>query len=168
MLDALQRMRTPFADTVMVLVTRLGDNGAVWIVIAIVLLCVNRYRRSGVAVALTLVADEIGNNLILKNIFRRPRPCDLALADMLIARPGGWSMPSGHTAVAFAAAFALFAANRTWGICAFMLALCIGFSRLYLYVHFPTDVIAGAVCGLCFGWMGVTLERWMAQKRLRS
>lgn len=160
-LDAIQHwLRSPFMDRLMPFITHLGDNGYIWIATAVVLLCIRRYRRDGLTLALTLAIEFTGNELILKNIFRRPRPCDIApLADMLINRPSGWSLPSGHTAVSFAAATALFSVNKKWGLCAYGAAAVIGFTRLYLYVHFPTDVLAGVLCGLAFGWIGVRLGK---------
>ena len=65
--------------------------------------------------------------------------------------PKDYSFPSGHTQASFAAATALFTGNKKAGICAYVLAALIAFSRLYLYVHFPTDVLAGVVIGICCG-----------------
>lgn len=166
-LRLLQSLRTPFWDTVMPYITRLSDNGFIWILAALALLVTGRFGRggrqafaAGLTLAVALIIEYAGNEMILKRIFQRPRPCDLSpIADMLIARPPGFSFPSGHTAVSFAAATALYAVNKKWGLCAYALAAVIGFSRMYLYVHFPTDVIGGILSGLCFGLCGVWAGR---------
>ena len=75
----------------------------------------------------------------------------------LVARPHGWSFPSGHTASGFAAAFALWFQNRKLGTLALLLATFIGFTRLYLYVHFPTDILGGIALGLAAGALGSLL-----------
>ena len=90
-----------------------------------------------------------------------PRPCDVNTAvTILVNRPHGHSFPSGHTASAFAAAFALWLQNRKLGVPALVLAAFIAFTRLYLYVHFPTDILGGVALGLALG----ALASWMADK----
>lgn len=78
----------------------------------------------------------------------RTRPYDLLGYEILVRRLGDYSFPSGHTSASFAAATAIYAIDRRWGAAAYVLAALIGFSRLYLGVHFPTDVLAGAVVGI--------------------
>ena len=135
-LDAIQTLRTPWLDGFMVFVSSLGNKGAVWIALAVVLLAFPKYRRLGAVVACALVLDLVACNLVLKPLVARPRPCDINTAlDYLIARPHGWSFPSGHTAASFAAASALwFGKSRLWIPCGILAAL-IAFSRLYLYVR---------------------------------
>ena len=95
------------------------------------------------------MAGLLITNLILKNAVQRIRPCDLnAAVELLIERPHDWSFPSGHTTSSFAAAAALLYANKKMGIPALILASLIAFSRLYLYVHFPTDILAGILIGV--------------------
>ena len=82
--------------------------------------------------------------MILKNVFARPRPCDIDTAvTLLLSRPHGHSFPSGHSINSMVAAVALFLNNKKIGIPAVVIAALIGFSRLYLFVHFPTDVLGG-------------------------
>ena len=89
----------------------------------------------------------IGNG-ILKNLVRRSRPCWIdTTIPLLIANPTDFSFPSGHTLASFEAAVMIFLHNKKFGIPALLLAMLIGFSRLYLFVHFPTDVLGGAILG---------------------
>ena len=125
---------------------------------ALVLLAVKKHRRLGWSVAAALVLDLICCNLVLKPLIGRMRPFAVHPMELLIAPPGDASFPSGHTACSFAAAGAVwFAGYRRAGAAAFVLAAVIAFSRLYLYVHWPTDVLGGAVLGWVLGWAGAHL-----------
>ena len=167
-LDGIQSLcRCPALDWLMPLVSVICNHGEVWIVLAAVLLILPRTRRTGVVVALALVLDLICCNLILKPLIGRLRPCDLNTAiTLLVARPGDASFPSGHTASSFAAVGALLACrSRLWRP-AFVLSVLIAFSRLYLYVHWPSDVLAGAVLGTVLGFAACRLTDW-GERRLR-
>ena len=167
-LDAIQTLRTPWLDGVMVFVSSLGNSGALWIVLAAVLLALPKYRRLGVVVACALALDLVVCNLFLKPLIARPRPCDMNTAmDYLIARPHGWSFPSGHTAASFAAVFALRASGSPLWKPALVLAAGIAFSRLYLYVHWPTDVLGGILVGAAAGWAGARLADALRRRRER-
>lgn len=148
-LDALQKIHTPVLDTIMTFITSLGNSGIIWILAGVILLCIPKYRRGGVLVLLALILNLILGNLILKNLVARQRPCWInETVQLLIAVPRDYSFPSGHTMSGFAAATAIWLTDKKLGIPAFILAALIGFSRLYLYVHFPTDVLGGAVLGI--------------------
>ena len=139
----------------MLFVSSLGNFGAIWIALAALLLIIERYPQSGLAVSIALLIDFVAVNLIIKPLVGRERPCDVTVPeDMLLACLSDHSFPSGHTAAAFAAAFALFLYHKRAGSAALILAILMGFSRLYLFVHFPSDVIAGALLGLIFGFIG--------------
>lgn len=168
-LNFIQSIRTPFGDAVMPLITSLGNSGIIWIVLACVLTAVPRTRRSGIVLAAALVWDVVLCNGILKNLFARIRPCDINTSiQLLIDRPRDFSFPSGHTAAAFAAVSALYFAkeSRLWKT-AFLLSCVIAFSRLYLYVHYPTDILGGVAVGIAAGYAGyktVELLRRRAEK----
>lgn len=160
-LDWMQlHLRGEFLDFLVPRITALGDRGLIWILLAAALLLFPKTRRLGAAVAVALVLEYTVCDLLIKPLFARPRPCDLnAAVGTLIPRPHGHSFPSGHTGSSFAAAFALWRGKSPLGVPALILAALIGFSRLYLYVHFPTDVLGGILVGLAAGYAGEWLTR---------
>ena len=152
-LDAIQQhLRTPLLDQIMLLATHLGDLALVWLVAGAVLVAQPRYRRWGVAVLLAVVATAILGMFVLKPLFGRARPfVAYEFAGLLIPPPSGDSFPSNHSMVSFAAAAALCCLpGKGRGVLALKVsavavACLIAFSRLYLYVHYPSDILAGAV-----------------------
>ncbi len=143
-LYALQEIHNPVLDKIMLFITSLGDDGWVWLAIGVICLCLKKHRKMGLQLLLSMLCTFILGNLILKNIFARPRPCDIDTAvTLLLSRPHGHSFPSGHSINSMVAAVALFLNNKKIGIPAVIVATLIGFSRLYLFVHFPTDVLGG-------------------------
>lgn len=144
----LQGLHRPWLDQLMAAVTFLGEGGWFWIAAGIILFCVKKTRPVGLAVLLSLTAGFFIGNCFLKPVIRRQRPCwiDPGIA-LLIANPDDYSFPSGHTLASFESAVSIFLYRRKWGMAALTLALLIAFSRLYLFVHFPTDVLAGALLG---------------------
>ena len=156
-----------FLDGFMPFVSSLGNGGMIWIALGLGILIFHRGQRStGLQVLLALLLSLILCNLLLKNGVDRMRPCELnAAVDLLIPCPRDPSFPSGHTSASFAAATVLFL--RRWGgrWVTLVLAVLIAFSRLYLYVHFPTDVLGGVVIGILCGWLAVTIfQKWIAPR----
>lgn len=161
-LDALQDIQSPILTKVMAFVTMLGEAGWFWIVLGIVLLCTKKYRKCGVAVLLALILDLILANIILKPLVARPRPCWIREdIELLVRVPRDYSFPSGHTMASFASAGALLFTEKKFGVGACILALLMGISRLYFYVHFPTDVLSGVILGLLCGVVSVNLMNRM-------
>lgn len=143
-LYALQELHTPILDKMMLFITSLGDDGILWIAIGVICLFFKKHRKMGLQLLLSMLCTFIIGNLILKNVFARPRPCDIDTAvTLLLSRPHGHSFPSGHSINSMVAAVALFLNNKKIGIPAVIIATLIGFSRMYLFVHFPTDVLGG-------------------------
>lgn len=166
-LDFLQTIHTPLLDKILAFITSLGNAGIIWIVLAVVLLILPKTRKTGIIVAAALLMDLILCNLILKNLVARVRPYDVNTAiAILIKKPLDFSFPSGHTAASFAAMTALFLAKKkkAW-IAALILAVLIAFSRLYFYVHYPTDVLGGAVVGILSGIIGYTIVEKIDKRR---
>lgn len=143
-------------DEAMRFVTSLGNFSIAWVMLALVLILIPKTRKIGFVVMAAVILDSVLCNVILKNIFVRPRPCDVNTAiNLLIPRPLGYSFPSGHTSASFAAVSALyFSGERKIWKAALALAILIAFSRMYLYVHYPTDVLGGILVGIFCGYVG--------------
>lgn len=164
-LDYIQEfMRCSFLDMLMPAVTALGNYAILWIALSALLLCFPKTRRIGIVMSVSLIIEIVLCNVILKPAAARVRPFDVNTGiQLLIRAPKDFSFPSGHTGASFAAAAALFfAGSRAW-IPAGALAVLIGFSRLYLYVHYPTDVLGGALLGIATGWLACRLTGWKAK-----
>lgn len=153
-LDFLQSIHNPITDIFFKYITYLGEDGFIWIVIALVLLFFKKTRKIGIMLVCSLILGFLTGNLILKNLIARDRPFvqnPEMLSQLLIHPPSEYSFPSGHTLSSFESATVIFLNNKKWGIAALILAAIIGFSRNYLYVHFPSDVLAGAFLGVLIG-----------------
>lgn len=162
-LDMLQRIHTPVMDFLMVNVTRLCDHGFIWILLGILLLFWKDTRKNGFGILLVLLLGFLVGNLFLKPLIARPRPFYANPAvQLLIPPPGGYSFPSCHTLPSFGAAVYVYLTSRKWGTAALVLAVLIGFSRMYLYVHYPSDVLAGALIGTGLAFLVKKIEkRWL-------
>ena len=152
-LDWIQdNLRCDILDAVMPVLSVLVKAGILWIAVAVVLLILKKHRKCGLTLAASLAVTALICNVILKNLIARPRPVWLLPpADLLVQIPADHSFPSGHAAASFAAATVLMCYDKRFGIPALIFAFLVSFSRLYLYVHFPTDVIAGALIGFAVG-----------------
>lgn len=148
-----QELHTPLLDKIVPAFTSLGDKGWLFIALGIALFCFKKTRRAGIAVLLSLAAGAVIGNLFLKNLVMRDRPCwiDTSVV-LLIANPTDYSFPSGHTLAAFETAASIFFVNRRWGIVMFIFAFGMALSRLYLFVHFPSDVLSGMALGVFIAW----------------
>lgn len=141
--------RTGFLDYVMKFASSLGNGGAVWIIIALGLAVSKKYRKSGLMILGALLLSAVSGDIIIKNLVRRPRPCTYIPAyRMIVLKPDSYSFPSGHTAASFAAAGIFLMEIKRYRLPVVLLACLIAFSRMYLYVHYPTDVLGGIVLGL--------------------
>ena len=150
----------PFLDAVMPVITLLGDAGIFWIAIAVVLLFFPKTRKMGLGMGAALLMGLVICNLMLKPMIARIRPYDYQLEHfgvtikLLIDAQHDFSFPSGHTIASFEAATVILLHNKKFGIPAMVLACLIAFSRLYLYVHYPTDVIASVILGIGLAFLG--------------
>ena len=158
----IQGLHTPFLDRFMTAVTSLGDKGWFFIVLGIILFCFKRTRKMGAAVLLSLAAGGLIGNVVLKNLVMRDRPCWIdESVRLLIQNPKDFSFPSGHPLASFETAVSIFLYNRKWGVPVIVLASVIALSRLYLFVHFPTDVLSGMALGIFIGWyVHRTIEKY--------
>ena len=152
-----EHFHNAFFDGFFSIITHLADAGWFWIALAALLLCFKKTRKTGCVMGAALLMGVIFGNGILKPLIHRVRPYDnvawspaVTRATLLISPPSDYSFPSGHTLASFEGAFGIFLCNKKWGAPALVLAVLIAFSRLYFYIHYPTDVIGGMILGIGF------------------
>ncbi len=159
-LDWIQaHLQCAFLDKAMPIVTLFGDGGVFWIAVAVVLLFFRQYRKTGFSMLAALILGVLVCNVTLKPLIARIRPYDLQetlgkTIPLLISAHHDYSFPSGHTIASFEACVVLLIHDKRMGIPATILACLIAFSRLYLYVHYPTDVIFSLFAGIGFAFLG--------------
>ena len=147
----------PFLDALMPAITFLADAGWIWIAVALILLFIPKYRKTGITMGCALLLGLVICNLWLKPWIGRIRPFDYQLQNyskvipLPIQVPTDFSFPSGHTIASFESATVLLIRHKKWGIPALVGAILIAFSRLYLYVHYPTDVLTSIALGISIG-----------------
>ena len=153
-------------DGFWVFITHLGDGGYLWIAIGVALLLFKKTRAVGISVLLALLINLCITNISLKNIIARPRPFHVNPELMtLIKHPSSFSFPSGHTSGSFTAALVLFhLMHKKIGVPAVVLATMIGFSRMYVGVHYPTDVLGGIVVGIIASTVAILVVRFVKEK----
>lgn len=158
-LNFLQSLHFPFLNQIMISFTNLGNQGFIWVCLTLILLIIPNTRKIGGVLLIALIIDTFICNICLKNIFMRPRPCTLnPTIKLLISKPTDYSFPSGHTAASFTIVSALYLLNqkKLFGI-SLVLACLISFSRMYLYVHYPSDILGGILVGIICGITGYYL-----------
>ena len=154
-LDFIQEfLRNPILDEIMKIITSLGYEGILYYICILLLLIPKKTRKLGIILALAILLNWLLANVTLKPLVARTRPYDVNTAiEIIIHKPSSYSFPSGHTAQAFTAAFAFYFANSKLSKPMFVLATLIAFSRLYFYVHYPTDVLGGILIGCLCGFL---------------
>jgi len=142
--------RNPILNPVMIFITHLGDKGLFWIALTLLMLGFRKTRKVGVASMISMVIGLIVVNIVLKNWVARVRPYELIEGlNLMIEKQHAFSFPSGHATNSLACAWVMFRMmDKKFGIPALVMALLISFSRLYVAVHYPTDVFAGIVVGI--------------------
>ena len=168
-LDWIQaNLQSDFMDKFMPFITVFGDAGIFWMVISALFVVFPKTRKTGLGMAFAMIIGLVVCNITLKPLVGRIRPYDLQAElgitiQLLGERMHDFSFPSGHTIPSFEAAVVMLK-NRKLGIPAMILAVLISFSRLYLYVHYPTDVIASIILGTLFALIGDALAGLIAPK----
>ena len=169
-LDWIQaHLQSGFMDKFMPFITKFGDHGLFWMIVAAVLFIFPRTRKTGLGMAIAMMIGLLVCNVTLKPLVGRIRPYDLQAElgitiQLLGERMHDFSFPSGHTIASFEAAVVMLKNSKKLGIPAMILAVLISFSRLYLYVHYPTDVIASVILGTLFALIGNALAGLIAPK----
>ncbi len=145
------KIANPFFDKAMPIISMFGDHGIFWMALTVILLIPKKTRKLGFSMALALAMGFICGNLVIKNIVARIRPYEYRPEiNLLVSKLKDFSFPSGHSLASFEAATCIFIRYKKWGVAALALAVLIAFSRLYLFVHFPSDVLVGTVMGIIF------------------
>lgn len=160
-------IKNSIMDVIMPLLTELGSGITIWGIIGIILMGNKKYRVYGGMIVTSLFLCFIVGNLSLKPLIARQRPFEVVpLLDMLlIKQPKDFSFPSGHTMTSFASAIIILYMNKKIGFFALFFASIIGFTRLYLYVHYPSDVLVGMIIGMLIGIAVIRLFNNLSKKR---
>ena len=150
-----ENLRHDFWNPFWLWITSLGDGGWFWLALALVLAVFPKTRKAGILAFCSMALCALITNVSLKNLVARPRPyTQIPELISLLPAQKDWSFPSGHTTVSFASAgIYLRILPRRYGIAALVLAVLIAFSRLYVGVHYPTDVLVGLIIGLLGSWV---------------
>ena len=158
----------PVLDFLMPIITLIGEDGILWIVVSLALMCFRKTRKAGFVMGLSLIIGLVTVNLTIKPIVGRIRPYIVDNVPILVERLDDASFPSGHTTACFECAVSLILCGyKKWGYVSIGIAFLVAFSRLYLYVHFPSDVITGAIIGTAVAFLSffVVSKLWdMYQK----
>lgn len=151
-LYAIQGIRTSFLDKFFISITSIpGNYGQMWIALGIVLLIFKKTRKCGITIIISYLMVFGFGQYILKDLIARPRPCHIdQTIELLISRPSSYSCPSTHSGWAFAGAISIFLYNKKCSIPVIIFSSLVAFSRLYLFVHFPSDVLFGIILGITF------------------
>lgn len=154
-----ENIRSPLLTFVMIRITRLGDNGLIWILLTILLMIPRKTRKVSLGMAIALVMSLIVTNLMLKNSIARIRPYEVIDGLQILIEPqADWSFPSGHTSASMAAALVMMRMlPRKYGVPAMTLGILIALSRLYIGVHYLSDVLGGAVIGLMCAYISLII-----------
>lgn len=161
-------LQSPFMDKFMPFITLFGEGGIFWIAVAVILLILPKTRKTGLGMGFALIFGLVVCNMTLKPLCQRVRPYDFQMENygitinLLVKALHDYSFPSGHTIASFEAATVLMRRDKRMGIPALILACLIAFSLLYLYVHYPTDVLVAIVLGVIFGILGDMLAEKVA------
>lgn len=152
------RLHKPMLSKVMIVISAMGSKGFIWFCLCAPLLIQQRFRMVGVNIILGLAIAHVAGEIIIKHIVCRIRPCHkLEDEDLIVKRPRYYSFPSGHTTASFSVLAVLLCQYRPLAIPVAFVALLMGFSRIYLRVHYLTDVVCGMILGLLCGFLSVEI-----------
>lgn len=157
-----------FLDTAMPIASLLAEGGVVPIAFALVFILIKKKRKTGIMMGLALLIGVIIGNVVLKNIIGRTRPYDITGVMLIVRSLPDYSFPSGHSLAVFEIAGVLMVRDRKFGIPALVIAFIVAFSRIYLYLHHPSDVIGGALLGLLFAFISIVTVNAVLKKLAKT
>lgn len=164
-------LRNSVLTPVLKVITTLGNGGAIWILLTLLILMMPKTWKAGCMMVAALLGTLLINNILLKNLVARTRPYEVIEGlTYLVRRPSEFSFPSGHAGSSFAAACVMLRRlPKRYGIPAFVLAVLIALSRLYVGVHYPSDVLFGMISGILISYAAEAIvERIWKRKKERS
>ncbi len=170
-LNAIQNIRNTPLDKFMVTISSAGNLSLIWIAFIFIFLSTKELKKQGKIMVLAFILNVLLVNILVKNLVARPRPYEVAsFTDLLVHKLSDNSFPSGHTSYAFSFATIVTMLNKNKPLVVFtdVLAVLIALSRLYLYVHFPTDVLAGAVFGIIIGLLAIKIYESPKYRKLKE
>ena len=161
-----EHVRAALATPAVTFITHLGDRGQFWIALALLLLCFRRARKIGLACCVSMLLGLLLTDGILKHLVARTRPYELIPGlERLIEKQHDFSFPSGHTTNSLACGWVIFRmAPKKLGVPALILAVLIALSRLYVGVHYPTDVLGGTIVGITCACVAMPLSKWLLKR----
>ena len=159
MLFLQENVRNGILNPIMIFITTIGNTGAIWLILGAFLMFFKKHRKAGLYVILSVALCYVLNDMIIKEIVGRPRPfLTMPEIEVLVSKPGSFSFPSGHSCAGFAASYILTKFYGRKGATAYILSVLIALSRPYVGVHYPSDIVVGAIIGT-LGTMA--LYRWV-------
>lgn len=170
-LNLIQNLKSPLMNKIMTTITAFGNMGIFWILLIIIFLTTKEYKKMAKFMIVCMLVNVVIVNLIIKPAVGRQRPFEIVEGiKLLVLKPQDPSFPSGHSAISFCmlTTILFFSKSKTINIMASLLAILISFSRLYLYVHFPSDIFCGIIIGVlsslitlkfCFSKKGISLRK---------
>lgn len=163
-------IRNPILTPIFLVITTLGNGGMIWILLTLLMLCIPKTRKVGYMAALAMIGSLLINNVLLKNLVARTRPYEVIEGLIcLVRQPRDYSFPSGHTTTAFAAAWVIFRRlPKRFGVPALVLAILIALSRLYVGVHYPSDVLFGVIDGIAISCGAEAVVERLGRRRIRD
>ena len=159
-----ENLRGSVMDFIMPIITSLANGGWFWILVTLLMFIPRRTRKYAHVAAIALLLGVFIGNWIIKPLVARIRPYDVQQIALLIKAPTDFSFPSGHTQASFAVATPILMWKKRFGIPAILLACCVAFSRMYLYVHYPTDILGGLFSGVLYAFIGL----WICNRLFRG
>lgn len=156
-----ENIRNPYLDPIFKAITHMGDGGIIWIVLTLIMLCFKKTRYAGICSGIALLGVFFFNNQLLKKLFNRTRPYETINDLICIVSPAvDASFPSGHTCTGFAFVAATYGlVQKKYSYFLLLLASLIAFSRLYVGIHYPTDVLGGVVVGILIGLLAKQITK---------